>query len=731
MSDSSSSISTSYWNGELVWSVNSLYRWLINVDPDTVPYIDKLSLSSFFLKSRKWYVGSLLPRSLLADKILMDKTTDIVKVDTTWCWWWDCYWLYYQVSDDKTQYRVVRRDCDDCDQITFVEEWTRCSCDADKFIEIKYPIWWVIKEWYGKQKIEDSITYKFEDSTFQTIAEWWDVRVGDYILFYAEWTSDNPWQCWIYRQINGVFNGYITLDTWYDWVGENANDWYGVNVWYKIFRNVWPTVWRVGNWWLNVYHWLSDITTQICWARWGCIQSIVNHNNMVTVLTEQWYVHYSWIWENILYFNGLNTINVWTDKINMISYWDFLVVAWTNYIESIIFSEDNKYAYSYNIWWTAYEKFWIYSKDAMSVFDNGLFVIGNDKRLYVATIEWSTTKYYLKLTSQSDTIFNELDLLQEWDNVSLSSYQNKLYLFINGRGDVDDELVNKTKILIYNKDYKLRYTHIIPRWVIHTCKYGIFLGDGLFQYIWDRDIYMLWTEEDNFIHQTPIKSEIIFDIVNSENHWIVNGNGNRVSLMTNKKLKRMKSLLWMWKYTDNTYIEIESFTAWYRFHKRINWFNSDWIDNINEYYDGSYSNINIAPCFTDRLSSSDNMNNKCNGSHANTDVREELHTPVCHWTSTEQLIHYEPKRFDDYAICYNDKWYQLSPIQHIYINPQIKYPAILYTVHIVSDNYDRLNFGWVIVEYDSYPIWYKEKTSFDVDPEVCYKKPTCPNQNCS
>lgn len=731
MSDSTVNISTSYWNGELVGSVNSQYRWLINIDPDAVPYIDKLSLSSFFAKSRKWYVGWILPLYLFTGQTIMHKVTDVIKIDDTWCWWWDCYRLYYQVSNDGSRYRVIRRECDDCDQLTFVQEWYRCSCDSDKFTQIDYVRWDIVKEWIWEQSVVDMVTYKFADPSFIPTVDWWDVQIWDYILFYSATDSDNPWQCWIYRQINGIFNWYITLDTWYDWISAtNADTRKWVNVWYKIFRNVWPTAIWAGDMWINVYHWWDNVT-QMCWARWWCLTSITKHNNIIAVLTQQWYIHYAWIWENRLYFKWDDIIYVGTDKFSMVSYWDFLVVAWYNKIKSVVFSDNNKYAYSYDVWWTNYQDFWIYSKNAMSVFDNWLFVVGSDKRLYAAVIEWSKTKYYLKLTSQSDKIFNELDLLQEWDDVSVSAYQNKLYLFINWRSDVDDYRLNKTKILIYNKDYKLRYTHIIPRWVINTCKYWLFLWDWLFQYVWDRDVYTLWTDEDNYIHQTPIRTEIIFDIVNSENHWITNGAWNRVSLMNNKKIKRMKMLLWVGKYTDNTYIEIESFTAWYRFHKQLQWFNSEWIDNINKYYDGDYSSINISPCFLDRLSKADNMNNKCVDSHANTDVREELHTPVCHWTWTEQEIHYDPKRFDDYAICYDDKWYQLSPINHIYVNPQLKYPAVLYTVHIVSDNYDRLNFWWAIVEYDSYPIWYKEKTSFDLDPVDCNIQTTCPNQSCS
>lgn len=108
------------------------------------------------------------------------------------------------------------------------------------------------------------------------------------------------------------------------------------------------------------------------------------------------------------------------------------------------------------------------------------------------------------------------------------------------------------------------------------------------------------------------------------------------------------------------------------------------------------------------------MENKCVGSKANTDIRDELESPVC-W---DYNIRFNSKRLDDYVICYDDKGYQLSPINHIYINPSLKYNSILYTVKIVSDNYDMINFGWAVVEYESYPINYKEKSYYDIE-EKC------------
>lgn len=733
MSDSSYvAVSKSYWNWEIVGSVNSIYRDLINIDPEAVPYLNKLSLTSFFLKSRKWYVGNINPFVVFSEAWLMNKVSDIVNIDNSWCWNGNCYYMYYQMTDDKSRYRVIRKDCEWCNSMTIVQEWYRCPCDTEKMFTLDFPIWNIIQEWIWTQSVmEDWLTHIFSDDNIVTTVDWWNIHAWDYVLFYSTSNSINPWQCGIYRQITTVNKWYVVLDTWYDWItADNASSRKWEDIKYKVFRNVGKTVGWVWNNWLNIYHWSDDVT-EICWSRWGCLLSVINHNWIINVLTDKWYNSFWWIGENIMYFVWTDTKFVWTDKISSISFGDFLVIAWKHNIVATVFSDKWEYSYTYDITSASFENLWIYSKYSMATFQNWLYIMCSDKRLYAAEIAGSNSKYYLKLTSQSETIFNELDLLQEWDDVSLSSYQNKLYVFINGRCDTEDSYTNKTKIKIYNSDYKLWYTHIIPRWVINCCKYWIFLWNWLFQYVWDRDIYTLWTNQEEFIHKSPIRTEIIFDIVNSENHWITNSLGNRVSLMSYKKLNWMKTLLWPWKYTDETYINIDSYVGWYKFTKKIEWFDSNWIDNINKYYEWDYENIEVSECFSEMLSKCDNMSHTCDGSKANTDVRESLRSPICHRDWYEQDINYEPHRFDDYAICYDEKWYMLSPINHIYINPQMKYPAILNTIHIVSDNYDRINFGWAIVEYEAYPITYKEKAWYDIDPTICEKEKWCPNQNCS
>lgn len=190
-------------------------------------------------------------------------------------------------------------------------------------------------------------------------------------------------------------------------------------------------------------------------------------------------------------------------------------------------------------------------------------------------------------------------------------------------------------------------------------------------------------------------------------------------------------LLWPGRYTDNTYINITSYTNWYKFTKKITWIDNEWIDNRNNYMDWNYEGISVSKCFSEMLSKCDNMNNPCEDSKFNTDVKEELESPICWLWNPDMWIKFEPHRFDDYAICYDDKAYQLSPIKHVWINPQMKYDATLYTISIVSDNYDSMNYGWAIVEYNSFPIWYREKTWFDLEPACCNKQPKCPNENCS
>jgi hypothetical protein len=712
MSDSSSNLSKSYWNWELVWQVNGQYRELINIDPDVVPHIDKLSLTSFFAKSRKWYVADKPMVVMLATNNVKYYTTDIKKIDNSWCNDWECFYMFYQMSPDKSRYRILRRDCGECG-LTIVDEWIRCSCDTTKFFNLDFPIWDVIKSGIGTQAVEEWILYKFTDDTnaFTPPADWWDVYVGDYIVFHAAPNTSNPWQCWIYRQITAIEDWYIQLDTWYNEIDEANRT--GELVSYKIFRNVWKTVGWAWSSWLNIYNWWSEFT-RMCWTWWACIQSVVNHNWIVNVLTDKWYNLYWGIWENIMYFSWLQSTYVWTDKSSSVSFGNFLVFLGESSVEAMVFSEDWKYSYKYDLSNMSYGDFGIFSQNAYSVFDNGLFIVWKDKRLYAASIAGSGDKYYLELKTQSELIFPDLDLLQEGDEVSLNSYQNKLYIFINGRLFDDNYNTDKTKIIIYNKDYGLRYKHIVSRGTISWTKYWLFYGDWLYQYVWDRDVYMLWSPSEDIVHYAPIKAEIVFDIVNSENHWVVNSLGNRVSLMTEKKINWMKLLLGAWVYTNNSYIEISSHMNWYKFTKKIPFVENEWFNNRIEYFNGDYDNIAISDCFADQLSSNDNMESPYEWSRNNTDIKEGLESPVCNsWDDYE--IRYDSKRLDDYAICYDDKWYVLSPLEHITINPGLKFNSILYTVKVVSDWYDRLNFWWAVVEYESYPINYKNKSRYDIE----------------
>lgn len=714
MSDSSSNLSKSYWNWEFVWQVNSQYRELINIDPDVVPYIDKLSLTSFFAKSRKWYVSNYPSLAFQIENETRYRTTDIRKINDTWCGDWDCFNIFYQISPDGSRYRVIKRDCDTCDSLTIVDKWYRCVCDSEKFFDLDFPIWDVIKEWIWTQSVEEWVLYKFSDDSdpFESIPSWGDVYVWDYIVFYDAANNAKPWQCGIYRQISWVFDWYIQLDTWYNEIDEANRE--GKLVSYKIFRNTWATVWWVGNSWINVYNRWSEFT-RVCWTWGACLQSVVNHNGIINILTDKWYNIYGWIGENILYFSALNSTFLGKDKINSVSFGNFLVFFWNNSIDAIVFSDDWQFSYKYRLSDMSYSDFGIYSKNAFGVFDNWLYLIGNDKRLYPASIAWWGDRYYLQLDNQSDLIFPDLDLLQEWDEVSIDSYQNKLYIFINGRLYSDNYNLDKTKILIFNKDYWLWYKHIIPRWVINWTKYWLFYWDWLYQYIWDRDVYILGSLGEEIVHYAPIKSEVVFDIVNSENHGIVNSLWNRVSLMSEKKINWIKLLLGAWIYTENSYIEIDSYMSWYRFTKKIPFTENEWFNNWIEYFDWEYNNIEVSECFGETLSTHDNMASPYEGSSNNTDVREELKSPICEDSTSPYEIKYDSKRLDDYAICYDDKWYRLSPIEHMYVNPWLKYHSILYTVKIVSDWYDRMNLWWAVVEYESYPINYKNKSRYDIE----------------
>ena len=91
----------------------------------------------------------------------------------------------------------------------------------------------------------------------------------------------------------------------------------------------------------------------------------------------------------------------------------------------------------------------------------------------------------------SDYVKWDLDLLTEDDEVSISSDEREMKIFITNGGG--------TKILIYDNDYSVRHIHKTCCASLTWYKETFFLWDGLYKYCWNTDCAWLveWVDDEN------------------------------------------------------------------------------------------------------------------------------------------------------------------------------------------------------------------------------------------
>ena len=107
-----------YWNGMLAGAINNLYYDLINVDVVHVPYATTHRNSSFFLKTRPWYVsseswnewGATSWRDAVDVKIIWDEKCNQEE--------WTAYVLWKKWNNKKFNYISIK---------CFIRKWKRRS----------------------------------------------------------------------------------------------------------------------------------------------------------------------------------------------------------------------------------------------------------------------------------------------------------------------------------------------------------------------------------------------------------------------------------------------------------------------------------------------------------------------------------------------------------------------------------------------------------------------------
>lgn len=691
------------FNGKIIGNPYQVYDELINRDIASLPHTRRRDDDWFFFQKRKSYIKTR--NNNFASSLDTWRFTDSIKVDNSWCKWWECYKYYYLVNINRTKYTVLKKECWSCD-FELVDNWDRCICADDKFSKVFWRRW--------PRKWLDTLWEVYNKNLFWyinvgwSLATWFNtVQPWDYIfLKWITWWSSAP--CWQIRQVLSVepydwtwiYEDTIQVNWQRDWLSdEDLYPWAIV----ELTQDVWE---------VPSYIWEEWIITIIDWSRWdvicdywdaSCIQSVEQHNWSLTYLNDKWFNFFWWAWLNSSSINWNNVNFVWQDKIDSVSFRNFLVFFWNNSISTIVFDQMWQQWFHYNL----RNDIWIHNKWAHALFDNWLFFIGSDNRIYWASINSSGNSFNIDLEDITKNVFSHMEQVQPWDDVYMSSYGNRLYIFLTWKDSPNSHNASHTKILIYDKTYWIWLVHVVCSEVITWAYDWEFLWDSVYRYCW-------WLWDWLFWQQIPYTARAEAIIYKNDKHWMSDQDWLWLDMFRKHTLVNGVFLLWLWRYSEDTYIQVDKYNN-YKYSRRYD------IDTNNEAIDNRNGIINwdvIEPsdCFIGWLSKCDNVKNPYKWSQRNYNIEDEW----C-WTCDERIV------FDEYCVKYDDNWYAVSPVHKFQLTFD-EDKADYWRVSFVSWWNDIALFWWMLINT-------KSDNAFTVDVDnftswCCSPGKSCPANSC-
>lgn len=478
------------------------------------------------------------------------------------------------------------------------------------------------------------------------------------------------------------------------WVSVYEQKW--INAWYSIYPE-WGQVvsFSTCEWiqtihspfryrdadWNVVENFIAQRTTACSWfTNDVCTYSITEYNSRINMLGSSWFNIYWWLAYDKFYFSSDNLNSVWENKVSQVVFRNFLVQFWLNSM-SVIVSDTTWNTFSYQIDSTR----WIFSRNAFCVFQNSLYVVWWDKRLYSCDIvsSWQWLWYQLILNDQSQQVRWDLELMSEWDEVSIENDWVNLMIFINSKYNITDWRNIKTKILIYNRDYNRWMQHHICHFNIKRMSMWYYLWDSLYEreYTYQTNQFPISKDTDSFSWEVLVTSYI--DAYIGENE---DGSNWQLSLYAKKTPKRAKIILWKWIYTDgSTKLVIDSSSFWWSYQYQADKFEHiKWIDDNNDYW--LWWDVMPDECTLESLSECTNVVWECTKS-----LKEAIHLVDSVWCRFTEEI------YNDNCICINDKTFALSDTYNIYFNLSHLKSWELFRFRIISEWWDMMNFGWMMV----------------------------------
>lgn len=721
----------SYRNWELLWTPNLIYDEFVNFDVVDLPYSKKKGNTGYALEKRKWYVVDQSSSYNWEDYWL---TRDIVRVNKSNCVNENYDYYMYQTSQDRLKYRVIQKTQGNRCGVETIDEWFRCFCTYDRFFEFPFVSWtkrnlvwsaqvstWDVSETRGTRIYDDAVDLS-------------QIQIGDYLLIVNSSTPQWDFLVWQVRQVVGKGivdqledeswrNQYIQLDPpftnrpvdsdeekieFINWLEYSVYSDFKMTYWYATASGI-STVesWTdVGSLWFGI-------------SGQSCLTSVQVLNGSVNYLNDRWFNFYGDQGLDVLHFPSDNTNEFWVDTLSTFAYKNFLL--WFSY-DSVSYAArtetgQNLIPLSADVG--------VKSKYSYGLVDNNLVMVTRDNRFVSVGLKWDWSALYLETQDISDYIRWHLDNMLKTDEVFIHEWNNNIYLFINTKQYHTNTQNDMTKILIFNKDYKLWHTHELCDMVLSWVKFWYFYGDGFYGYMGDEDIVIRPYQAERMVIR-PIQSRIKAYIWQQEADQTQDSEGNSYRLIRRKSLNRMKFLLWRGIYTDgNTIIKITTYRNWYKYDKVFDTVEGvEWIDNWNNYFRGE--EVSPSDCFIEDIDKCDNINRPCEWAYYNdTDPKEFEDDLIC----TNDIEIKQEIKVNDFCVCYDSRAYALSPFYNVYLYPLTK-PADLHEITIYSNGYDKISFMWMIAEFTTEPIDWAMEWENVMGLECQKDTKTCPVDWC-
>lgn len=490
------------------------------------------------------------------------------------------------------------------------------------------------------------------------------------------------------------------------WLNDLLGGWLGKVIAKEWHYSIYPDWWEVPMY--QTCDWLKTIHT-IYWKRtasgsisqdvsfnittscgsfndWVCTYSVNIFNNRINLLGSKWYNIYGGLGMDKMTFSVDNQNYVWADKQSQAVFRNFLVQFGRENMSVIVYNENGQ-SFNYKL----DSSVGIWTPTSWITYQNSLYIIASDKRLYSCDIQSNGSGWYqLMLTDQSQAILWELELLSKWDDVNMSADGTHIYIFINNKWHRLNTNNTKTRILKFYKDYSKWVTHDICANVINRHWKWYYFGDWLYRLWWTLQWDMRYKKDwDGWF----VNAHIEFFV------WENEESQTSFTTLWRKQLEFIKILLGKGIYTNwNTKIVIDSYRNGFKQQYMVDKFEHiTWIDLNNKLR--QWENPEMPECILDSLAECSNVVRECNW-----------------WQRPDEVVdrwcYYEPVAYLDNCICLDDETYELSDIYNVWLDTKHLKKSDLYRVRIISSWGDEMYFGGLIAWTEVFP--YEDK---DIDNE--------------